>query len=78
MASAAGFTIAYVEERPRDITAHYDKLYTELAGSDLDLDADVRESIAKSISRWQAALAKGYITWACFVARKPDRFGEAR
>lgn len=75
MASAAGFKISHVEERPGDITAHYDKLGTELAGTDIDLD--VRGSIAKSISRWQAALAKGYITWACFVARKPGGFGES-
>jgi len=27
--------------------------------------------IAQSIGRWQAALAGGHITWACFVARKP-------
>ena len=27
--------------------------------------------IVQSISRWQAALAGGHISWACFVARKP-------
>jgi hypothetical protein len=35
------------------------------------LDADAIEAISQSISRWQAALAGGHISWACFVARKP-------
>ena len=77
MACSAGFTISYVEERLGDIRTHYDKLATELANPVIDLDADVRDAISKSISRWQAALAEGYITWACFVVRKPTRFGEA-
>lgn len=77
MARAAGFTISYVEERLGDIRTHYDKLANELANPVIDLDTDMRDAISKSISRWQAALAKGYITWACFVARKPPRFGEA-
>ena len=34
------------------------------------LEADARAAIAKNISRWQAALAEGHITRACFVARK--------
>ena len=77
MACSAGFTISYVEERPGDITTHYDKLATELARTEIGLDADVRGPIGKSIARWQAALAQGYITWACFVARKPIRLGES-
>ena len=77
MARSAGFTISQVEERPGDITTHYDKLATALARPDIGLDADVRDAISKSISRWQAALAKGSITWACFVAHKPSRFAEA-
>lgn len=72
MARAAGFEISHVEERLGDIKTHYDKLAAELTGPVIGLDADTLASIAKSISRWQAACAKGYITWACFVARKPD------
>ena len=72
MARAAGFEISHFEERLGDIKTHYDKLAAALTRPVTDLDADALASIAKSISRWQAALAKGYITWACFVARKPD------
>jgi len=72
MARAAGFETSHVEERLGDIKTHYDKLAAELTKPVIGLDADALASIAKSISRWQAALAKGYITWACFVARKPD------
>lgn len=71
MARAAGFEVSHVEERLSDIKTHYDKLADELTGPVIDLDADTLASIAKSISKWQAACAKGYITWACFVARKP-------
>lgn len=75
MARSAGFTVSHIEERPGDITTHYAKLATELARPVAALSADVQGTIAESISRWQAALANGYITWACFVARKPGRFG---
>lgn len=71
MARAAGFEISHVEERMGDIRTHYDKLAGQLAKPVAGLDGDAVASIAKSISRWQAALASGYITWACFVARKP-------
>nr|MDJ0777234.1 hypothetical protein [Gammaproteobacteria bacterium] len=76
MARAAGFTVAQVEERAADIGTHYDKLAAALARPDLDLDANVRDAIAKSIGRWQAALAQGHITWACFVVHKPARSGK--
>ena len=71
MARAAGFEISFVEERSGDITAHYDKLAEQLARPIAGLDADALASISQSIARWQAALAGGHITWACFVARKP-------
>ncbi len=76
MACAAGFSVAHVEERAADIRTHYDKLAAALARPDLDLDANVRDAIAKSIGRWQAALAQGHITWACFVVHKPARSGK--
>ena len=63
--------LSFVEERPGDITTHYDKLADQLAGPIDGLDADSKTAISQSISRWQAALAGGHITWACFVARKP-------
>lgn len=72
MARSAGFVIPYVEERLGDIKTHYDKLADELTKPIDGIDADALGSIEKSISRWQAALAKCYITWACFVARKPN------
>ncbi len=72
MARSAGFDILLVEERLEDITTHYDKLAAELAKPVSGLDADALQAIANSISRWQAALAEGDITWACLVARKPD------
>lgn len=75
MAHSAGFVISYVEERSGDIKTHYDKLAAELSRPVPGLDAAVLEPITASISRWQAALAKDYITWACFVARKPDHEG---
>jgi len=71
MARAAGFELSSVEERRGDITTHYDKLATQLERPIAGLDADAKASIAQSIARWQAALAGGHITWACFVARKP-------
>ena len=73
MAGEAGFEILHVEERLDDIRTHYDKLADQLAEPIAGLDADSIAAIAKSISRWQAALADGHITWACFVARKPDQ-----
>ena len=71
MARAAGFELSHAEERLDDIRTHYDKLAGRLAEPDIGLDADTVEAISNSISRWQAALAEGHITWACFVARKP-------
>lgn len=71
MARAAGFELSFVEERPGDIRAHYDKLANQLDRPIDGLDADARAAISQSIGRWQAALAGGHITWACFVARKP-------
>jgi cyclopropane fatty-acyl-phospholipid synthase-like methyltransferase len=71
MARAAGFELAVVEERQKDIRAHYDKLAEQLERPIEGLDADAKEAIAQSIGRWQAALAGGHITWACFVAQKP-------
>lgn len=71
MARAAGFELAFVEERAGDITAHYDKLAEQLGRPIDGLDADAKAAISQSIARWQAALAGGHITWACFVARKP-------
>ncbi len=71
MARAAGFELSFVDERPGDITTHYDKLAEQLDRPIAGLDADAKAAIAQSIARWQAALAGGHITWACFVARKP-------
>ena len=71
MALEAGFELSFVDERPNDITAHYDKLAEQLEQPIAGLDADAKASISQSIGRWQAALAGGHITWACFVARKP-------
>ncbi len=71
MAREAGFELSFVDERPADIKAHYDKLAAQLEQPIAGLDADAKASISQSIGRWQAALAGGHITWACFVARKP-------
>ena len=71
MARAAGLEVSFVEERLDDIRTHYDKLAEQLGEPVAGLDDDATAAIAKSISRWQAALAEGHITWACFVARKP-------
>jgi 2-polyprenyl-3-methyl-5-hydroxy-6-metoxy-1,4-benzoquinol methylase len=71
MARAAGFEIEFAEERASDIKAHYDELAKALAKPIVGLDDRAFAAISTSISRWQAALAGGHITWACFVARKP-------
>jgi 2-polyprenyl-3-methyl-5-hydroxy-6-metoxy-1,4-benzoquinol methylase len=71
MVEAAFARLGAVEERPGDITTHYDKLAEQLTRPIAGLDADAKASISQSIARWQAALAGGHITWACFVARKP-------
>jgi cyclopropane fatty-acyl-phospholipid synthase-like methyltransferase len=71
MARTAGFEIPFVEERPGDITTHYDKLAEQLEQPIEGLEDDAKASISQSIARWQAALAGGHITWACFVAGKP-------
>jgi cyclopropane fatty-acyl-phospholipid synthase-like methyltransferase len=71
MARDAGFELSFVDERPHDIRAHYDKLAEQLEQPIAGLNADAKASISQSISRWQAALAGGHITWACFVAHKP-------
>jgi 2-polyprenyl-3-methyl-5-hydroxy-6-metoxy-1,4-benzoquinol methylase len=71
MAREAGLDIVHAEERLGDIRTHYDKLAAMLARPIDGLDADAIEAISQSVSRWQAALAGGHISWACFVARKP-------
>ena len=71
MAQAAGFEVTQAEERPDDIRTHYDKLAETLASPIEGLAPAAQAGIAQSIARWQAALAGGHITWACFVARKP-------
>ena len=71
MAGEAGFELSFVEERAGDITTHYHKLAEQLTRPIAGLDADAKAAISQSIARWQAALAGGHITWACFVARKP-------
>jgi sarcosine/dimethylglycine N-methyltransferase len=68
MASQAGFVIEFVEERPQYIVTHYNKLAEALDQSN---DSDFAD-IKSSIDRWQDALSGGHITWACFVARKPN------
>lgn len=71
MARSAGFQISDVRERLSDIRTHYDKLSDRLSEPVAGLEADAVASIGQSISRWQAALRDGDITWACFVAQKP-------
>ena len=71
MAIGAGFEMHEVEERLSDIRTHYDKLAARLAMPDVNIDDTAASSIADSLARWQAALADGSITWACFVAKKP-------
>ena len=71
MARDAGLDILHAEERPGDIRTHYDKLAEMLREPIAGLDDEATAAIVQSISRWQAALAGGHISWACFVARKP-------
>ena len=71
MARDAGFEIIFSEVRLADIRMHYDKLAAALARPIAGLDESTLASISSSIASWQAALAGGHITWACFVARKP-------
>ncbi len=73
MAAGAGLEVVHVEERLSDIRIHYDKLAVQLAEPVAGIDADALAAISKSVSRWRHALAGGHITWACFVAHKPDR-----
>ena len=72
MARAAGFEMLSMEERSSDIKTHYDKLAEQLKQPIEGLDDDAKTAIMQSIGRWQTALAGGHITWASFVARKPD------
>ncbi|NNE53010.1 MAG: methyltransferase domain-containing protein [Sulfitobacter sp.] len=72
MAQEAGFEIEHIEERPADIKRHYDKLALELASPPASLSDSAVARLSASIQSWQKALAAGHITWACFVARKPD------
>ena len=72
MAQDAGFDILDVEERPGDIKTHYDKLADLLARPIDGMSPEAMAAIGTSIAHWQAALAHGDITWACFVARKRD------
>ena len=67
MARNAGFVVEVVEERPGDIACHYDKLADALR----QMSDPEFEAARESISKWQAALAAGDITWACIAARKP-------
>lgn len=69
MLQEAGFEIVHVEERSDDIRTHYDKIAEQLAEPIANLDADATALIAKTISRWQSALASDHITWACFMPR---------
>ena len=71
MARDAGLDILHAEERPGDIRTHYDKLAEMLREPIAGLNDEATAAIVQSISRWQAALAGGHISWACFVARKP-------
>lgn len=71
MAEAAGFEIEHVEERPKDIRTHYEKLAERLADPPAGLDAKAAARIAENIDKWRAALSGGHITWACFIVRKP-------
>lgn len=71
IAVEAGFDIEFAEERARDIKIHYDKLAEVLSKPMAGLDDKSVAAISANISSWQAALADGHITWACFVARKP-------
>jgi cyclopropane fatty-acyl-phospholipid synthase-like methyltransferase len=72
MARGAGFDIVHLEERPEDIGTHYAKLAESLAEPVAGFDPEAAQSIRESIAHWQAALAGGHITWACFILRKPD------
>jgi len=72
MARAAGFEITRTEERHNDIRTHYDRLAARLAEPIAGLDKDALDAISQSIERWRDALASGDITWALFIARKPD------
>lgn len=71
MAIGAGFEITHAEERLKDIRVHYAKLAESLSKPVEGLDTNAAAQIAKNIAHWQAALADGYITWSCFIARKP-------
>lgn len=71
MAEGAGFHVTHAEERPHDIKAHYAKLAALLSEPVAGLDPAAAARFAESIAHWQAALAGGHITWACFVGRKP-------
>ena len=71
MAEQVGFEIRHMEQRQRDIRIHYSKLGNLLNSSVPGLKAEAAKSIAASIERWQYALDRNDITWACFVAVKP-------
>ncbi|MCB1739218.1 MAG: methyltransferase domain-containing protein [Gammaproteobacteria bacterium] len=71
MVEAAGFRVEHVETRQADIRTHYAKLAERLRASVPDLDSSRVQAIASNIRLWQRALARGDITWACLIARKP-------
>ncbi|MDU8945944.1 SAM-dependent methyltransferase [Ovoidimarina sediminis] len=73
MAEEAGFEIEHAEERPGDIKTHYAKLAEQLETPPAGLSDDTVETLKASIQRWRTALAGRHITWACFIARKPQR-----
>lgn len=72
MAEAAGFELQHTEERANDIATHYAKLMEKLAQPPAGLSEGAAARLRASITRWQTALAGGHITWACFVALKPE------
>ena len=55
----------------KDIKAHYEKLAEQLETPTAGLREEAVEKLKNNIRHWQAALAGGHITWACFLARKP-------
>jgi len=72
MAEDAGFEINFSEERPGDIETHYVKLAEQLLAPPAGLSDRTVARLKVSINRWLTALAGGHITWACFIAQRPE------
>jgi len=72
MAEEAGFLIEHAEKRQEDIRTHYAKLAEQLEPPPEALPKGAVERLKTSIQNWQTALRGGHITWACFIARKPE------